>query len=175
LDIENLLQSKIHENRLTALLILTYQFPKASAAVQSEIATFYLQHTKWINNWDLVDVTCRPILGIYLLERDLTILYDLARSASLWEQRIAVIATMEFIKHDRFEDTLQIAVILLRHPHDLIHKAVGWALREVGKKDTQTLESFLDRYCTEMPRTMLRYAIECLDEPKRKAYLGRKK
>lgn len=174
LNIENLLQSKIHEERLTALLILTYQFPKASVAVQLEIATFYLQHTEWINNWDLVDVTCRPILGVYLLERDRNILYDLARSESLWEQRIAVITTMEFIKHGQFEDTLQMAVILLNHPHDLIHKAVGWALREVGKKDRPTLETFLDRYCTQMPRTMLRYAIEHFDEPKRKAYLGRK-
>ncbi|WP_019502719.1 DNA alkylation repair protein [Pseudanabaena sp. PCC 6802] len=174
LDIENLLQSKIHEERLTALLILTYQFPKASVAEQSEIATFYLQHTEWINNWDLVDVTCRPILGAYLLERDRSVLYDLARSESLWEQRIAIITTMEFIKHDQFEDTWQIAVILLNHPHDLIHKAVGWALREVGKKDRQTLETFLDRYCTQMPRTMLRYAIEHFEEPKRKAYLSRK-
>jgi 3-methyladenine DNA glycosylase AlkD len=174
LDIENLLQSEIHENRLTALLILTYQFPKASVAEQSEIAAFYLQHTEWINNWDLVDVTCRPILGVYLLERDRDILYELVRSKSLWEQRITAITTMEFIKHGQFEDTLRVAVILLNHSHDLIHKAVGWALREVGKKDTQTLETFLDRYCTQMPRTMLRYAIERFDEPKRRAYLSRK-
>jgi 3-methyladenine DNA glycosylase AlkD len=174
LDIENLLQNGTHEERLTALLILTYRFPKASVAEQSEIANFYLQHTKWINNWDLVDVTCRTILGAYLLERDRSILYDLVRSESLWEQRIAIITTMEFIKHGQFEDTLQMAVILLTHSHDLIHKAVGWALREVGKKDRQTLETFLERYCTQMPRTMLRYAIEHFDEPKRKAYLSRK-
>ena len=174
LDIENLLQSKAHEYRLTALLILTYQFPKASVAGQSTIVNFYLQHTQWINNWDLVDVTCRPILGVYLLERDRGILYDLVHSASLWEQRIAMITTMEFIKHNQFADTLQMAVILLNHPHDLIHKAVGWALREVGKKDTQSLVTFLDRYCTQMPRTMLRYAIEHFTEAQRKEYLARK-
>jgi 3-methyladenine DNA glycosylase AlkD len=174
LDIENLLQSKMHEHRLTALLILTYQFPKAPVVKQSEIVTFYLQQTKWINNWDLVDVTCRPILGAYLLERDRDILYDLGRSESLWEQRIAIVTTMEFVKHGQFEDTLQMTVILLNNSHDLIHKAVGWALREVGKKDRQTLEAFLDRYGIQMPRTMLRYAIEHFDEPKRKAYLSRK-
>jgi 3-methyladenine DNA glycosylase AlkD len=164
----------MHEHRLTALLILTYQFPKAPVVKQSEIVTFYLQQTKWINNWDLVDVTCRPILGAYLLERDRDILYDLGRSESLWEQRIAIVTTMEFVKHGQFEDTLQMTVILLNNSHDLIHKAVGWALREVGKKDRQTLEAFLDRYGIQMPRTMLRYAIEHFDEPKRKAYLSRK-
>jgi 3-methyladenine DNA glycosylase AlkD len=153
---------------------LTYQFPKADVAKQAEIVDFYLQHTQWINNWDLVDVTCRPILGAYLLERDRRILYKLAHSKNLWEQRIAIITTMEFIKHCQFEDTLQVATILLQHRHDLIHKAVGWALREIGKKDKHVLMSFLDRHCTHMPRTMLRYAIEHFNESQRQEYLARK-
>jgi 3-methyladenine DNA glycosylase AlkD len=109
------------------------------------------------------DVTCRPILGVYMLERDRRILYELVHSKYLWEKRIAVITSMEFIKHNQFEDTLQMATILLEHPHDLIHKAVGWSLREVGKKDKLILRSFLDPYCTRMPRTMLRYATEHFD------------
>ena len=173
-DIEKLLQTSLHEQRLTALLILTYQFPKADATKQAEIVDFYLQHTQWINNWDLVDVTCRPILGVYLLERDRRILYELAHSKHLWEQRIAIITTMEFIKYEQFEDTLQLATTLLQHPHDLIHKAVGWALREIGKQDKHVLMSFLDRHCTHMPRTMLRYAIEHFTEAQRKEYLARK-
>jgi 3-methyladenine DNA glycosylase AlkD len=173
-DIEKLLQTSWHEQRLTALLILTYQFPKADVAEQTAIFEFYLQHTQWINNWDLVDVTCRPILGVYLLERDRRILYELAYAKNLWEQRIAIVTTMEFIKHNQFEDTLQLATILLQHSHDLIHKAVGWALREVGKKDQQVLISFLAQYCTAMPRTMLRYAIEHFEESQRQSYLGRK-
>ncbi len=173
-DIEKLLQTSLHEQRLTALLILTYQFPKADVAKQTEIVDFYLQHTQWINNWDLVDVTCRPILGVYLLERDRHVLYELADSKHLWEQRIAIVTTMEFIKHNQFEDTLQVATILLQHRHDLIHKAVGWALREIGKKDKHVLMSFLDRHCTHMPRTMLRYAIEHFTEAQRKEYLARK-
>jgi 3-methyladenine DNA glycosylase AlkD len=173
-DIERLLRTRLHEQRLTALLILTYQFPKADAGQRAAIFDFYLQHTQWINNWDLVDVTCRPILGVYLLERDRHILYELAHAKNLWEQRIAIVTTMEFIKHNQFEDTLQLATILLPHPHDLIHKAVGWALREVGKKDQQVLISFLEQYCTAMPRTMLRYAIEHFDQSQRKEYLGRK-
>ncbi len=108
-EVEKLLQSSLHEQRLTALLILTYQFPQADTTKQAEIFDFYLRHTQWINNWDLVDVTCRQILGVYLLERDRRILYELAHSESLWEQRIAVITTMEFIKYNQFEDTLQLA------------------------------------------------------------------
>jgi len=170
-DIEMLLKTNIHEYRLTALLILTYQFPKSDAHKREEIFTFYLNHTQWINNWDLVDVTCRQILGVYLLDQERSILYKLARSLNLWEQRIAIISTLEFIKHEQFEDTLKIAEILLNHPHDLIHKAVGWMLREVGKQDRQILKKFLNKHCQQMPRTMLRYAIEHFDQPTRKAYL----
>ena len=153
------------------MLILTYQFPKAAPVRQEEIVAFYLNHTKWINNWDLADVTCRQILGVYLLHRDRSILYQLARSPSLWEQRIAIISTLEFIKHEQFEDTLKIAIALLEHRHDLIHKAVGWMLREVGKEDRQVLVEFLDIYHQQMPRTMLRYAIEHFEETTRKGYL----
>jgi 3-methyladenine DNA glycosylase AlkD len=165
-DLEQLLQIEIHEYRLTALLILTYQFPKADPVKREEIVAFYLNHTKWINNWDLVDVTCRQILGVHLLHRDRSILYELARS-----QRIAIVSTLEFIKHEQFEDTLKIAIALLEHRHDLIHKAVGWMLREVGKQDRQVLVEFLDIYHQQMPRTMLRYAIEHFEERTRKGYL----
>lgn len=170
-ELDQLLQTDIHEYRLTTLLILTYQFSKADPVRREEIVDFYLNHTKWINNWDLVDVTCRQILGVYLLHRDRSILYELARSPSLWEQRIAIISTLEFIKHEQFEDTLKIAIALLEHRHDLIHKAVGWMLREVGKQDRQVLVEFLDIYHQQMPRTMLRYAIEHFEETTRKGYL----
>ena len=171
-DLAQFLETDIHEYRLTALLILTYQFPKADPVRREEIVAFYLNHTKWINNWDLVDVTCRQILGVHLLHRDRSILYELARSPSLWEQRIAIVSTLEFIKHEQFEDTLKIAIVLLEHRHDLIHKAVGWMLREVGKQDRQVLVEFLDIYHQQMPRTMLRYAIEHFEETTRKGYLS---
>ena len=174
-EIEQLLQTDIHEYRLTALLILTYQYPKADVFKREAIFNFYLKHTKWINNWDLVDVTCRQILGVHLLNQDRNILYELARSQNLWEQRIAIVSTLEFIKHQQFADTLEIAIILLNHSHDLIHKAVGWMLREVGKQDRQILVSFLDIYYQQMPRTMLRYAIEHFDGLNRKAYLSKPK
>ncbi|MEE3719314.1 DNA alkylation repair protein [Tumidithrix elongata RA019] len=170
-EIEQLLASQIHEHRLTALLILTYQFPKANAIEQAEIVRFYLAHTQWINNWDLVDVSCRPIVGVYLLERDRSILYEFAHSQNLWQQRIAIITTGEFIKYGQFTDTIAIAEILLHHSHDLIHKAVGWMLREVGKKERPVLEAFLNRYASQMPRTMLRYAIEHFNDAERKSYL----
>lgn len=170
-DLDNLLQTDIHEYRLTALLILTYQFPKVDANQRESIVKFYLDRTKWINNWDLVDVTCRQILGVYLLDRERTLLYQLSQSQNLWEQRIAIISTLEFIKHQQFEDTLNIATSLLNHSHDLIHKAVGWMLREVGKQNSQILKEFLNIHYRQMPRTMLRYAIEHFDEPIRKAYL----
>lgn len=172
-DLEELLQTDIHEYRLTALLILTYQFPKADATGRTEIFNFYLNHTRWINNWDLVDVSCRQILGVHLLHQDRMILHKLARSPNLWEQRIAIVSTLEFIKHEQFTDTLEIAIILLQHSHDLIHKAVGWMLREVGKQERQVLVDFLDAHYQQMPRTMLRYAIEHFDESKRKAYLSK--
>jgi 3-methyladenine DNA glycosylase AlkD len=174
-DLEQLLQTEIHEYRLTALLILTEQFAKAKPEQRQKIVEFYLSHTGWINNWDLVDVSCYKILGVYLLDRDRQILHQLAQSTNLWKQRIAIVSTLTFIKHGQYADTLQIALTLLNHSHDLIHKAVGWMLREVGKQDRQILKEFLDIYHQQMPRTMLRYAIEHFEEPTRKAFLKRAK
>ncbi|OYQ64001.1 hypothetical protein B9G53_13700 [Pseudanabaena sp. SR411] len=172
-EISELLNSEWHEYRLTGLLILTYQFAKATPTQQQAIVDFYLANTHAINNWDLVDVTCQPILGLYLLQCDRQILYQLANSASLWEQRIAIVTTGKFIKHGQYQDTLAIAELLLQHPHHLIHKAVGWMLREVGKQDRSVLLEFLDQHASQMPRVMLRYAIEHFDQPQRQAYLQR--
>ncbi|WP_434688016.1 DNA alkylation repair protein [Pseudanabaena minima] len=172
-EISELLSSEWHEYRLTGLLILTYQFAKATPTQQQAIVDFYLANTHAINNWDLVDVTCQPILGMYLLQRDRQILYQLANSASLWEQRIAIVTTGKFIKHGQYQDTIAIAELLLQHPHHLIHKAVGWMLREVGKQDRSVLLEFLDQHASQMPRVMLRYAIEHFDQPQRQAYLQR--
>lgn len=170
-DIQKLLLSKIHEHRSMALSILRSQYKKADAKNTKKIVDFYLKHTPRINNWDLVDVSAPDILGNYLLDKDKTILYKLARSANLWEKRISIIATLEFISNNKFEDTCEIAKILLNDRHDLIHKAVGWALREMGKKSLKTEESFLKKYYQKMPRTMLRYAIERFPEKHRQAYL----
>ena len=134
---------------------------------------FYLAHTKYINNWDLVDLSCYPLLGEWLLDKDRTLLYDLARNGkTLWEQRIGMVSTMTFIRHGQLEDTFAIADILLHHPHDLIHKAVGWLLREAGKRSKAELVDFLAPRYQSMPRTMLRYAIEKFPEAERLAYLN---
>ncbi len=170
-EIGKLLTSKIHEHRLTALLILTYKFPKSGEKEKKEIFDFYMKHTKYINNWDLIDLSAPNIAGNYLLKKDRTILYRLAKSKSLWENRISVLATFAFIKNNEFSDSLKISELLLQHKHDLIHKAVGWMLREIGKKDLKTEEEFLKKHYKTMPRTMLRYSIEKFPEPKRKAYL----
>jgi len=156
---------------MVALLILAYRFPKAQGVEQGQIYRFFLDNTRWINNWDLVDVTVPQVVGAYLLERDRTALYGLAVSQSLWERRMAVIATFFFIKHHQFDDTLGIADLLIGDDLDLIHKAVGWMLREVGKRDRPVMEAFLASRYMQMPRTMLRYAIEKLPEPRRQAYL----
>jgi 3-methyladenine DNA glycosylase AlkD len=164
-EIKTMLQSPIHEYRLTALLILTYK------PLTKEILDFYLQNTKYVNNWDLVDLTAYKILGNWLLDKNRFVLYKLAKSKQIWEQRIAIVATYAFIKNSQFEDTIKISKILLSHKHDLIHKAVGWMLREVGKRDEQVLRKFLNTYKNVMPRTMLRYAIERL--PDRKLILNK--
>lgn len=169
--VSKLLQTNVHELRMVALLILTYQYPKAGEKEQAAIYELYLAHTAWINNWDLVDVTAPRVVGAYLLDRNKAPLYRLARSDDLWERRIAIISTFTFIKKDRFEPTLKIARHLLGDDHDLIHKAVGWMLREVGKRDVAAMEAFLIPVYSRMPRTMLRYAIERLPEPRRQAYL----
>ena len=139
---------------------------------KEDCVRFYLAHTDRINNWDLVDLSCYPLLGEWLLDKDRTLLYDLARNGNnLWEQRIGIVSTMTFIRHGQLADTFAIADILLHHPHDLIHKAVGWLLREAGKKDTAALKRYLEPRYPDMPRTMLRYAIERFPEEERKRYL----
>ncbi|GHT12261.1 DNA alkylation repair protein [Bacteroidia bacterium] len=173
-EIQILLDSAYHEARLAGLLLLMKQFKKAKPEKQKEIFDFYLQNARKANNWDLVDVTCRDVIGAYLLDKeDRSILYRLAESDNLWEQRIAIVSTWTFIKNRQFDDTLAIAEKLLNHKHDLMHKAVGWMLREVGKKDRQTLVDFLEKYHKQMPRTALRYAIEHFS-PEERAYFMKK-
>jgi 3-methyladenine DNA glycosylase AlkD len=171
-EIEKLLKSEWHEFRLTALIILVYKFKKTKDKKnKKDIYDFYLKNTKYINNWDLVDLTARDIVGGYLLDKDRKVLYKLAKSKNLWEKRIAIISTFEFIRNMDFIETIKISEILLADKHDLIHKAVGWMLREVGKRDEALLREFLDKHKTEMPRTCLRYSIEKLSEIDRKYYL----
>ena len=166
------LKSPIHEERLLALFILIFKYRKSDAPGREKIYRLYLKHTRFINNWDLVDATAKHIVGDFLRDKDKAPLYRLARSKSLWERRIAILSTFKFIENKRFEDTLKIAGILLNDEHDLIHKAVGWMLREVGKRDMAAEEEFLKRHHQRMPRAMLRYAIERFPAPKRKAYLN---
>ena len=169
-DIQILLDSEYHEARLAGLLFLVKQFKKAKEAERKEIFDFYLKNARKANNWDLVDLTCRDVIGLYLLDKaDRSILYRLAESDNLWEQRMAVVSTLTFIKNRQLGDTLAVAEKLLSHKHDLIHKAVGWMLREVGKKDRQTLVDFLETHYKNMPRTALRYAIEHFS-PEERAY-----
>jgi 3-methyladenine DNA glycosylase AlkD len=169
-DVEALLQSPWHEARLLALLILVRQYTRMSNA-RGAIYRLYLRNTHRVNNWDLVDLSAGQIVGAHLAERDRATLHLLARSRSLWERRIAIIATGIYIRRGEFGPTLRIARLLLEDPHDLIHKAVGWMLREVGKRDREAEEAFLRRYAHRMPRTMLRYAIERFPERLRRRYL----
>jgi 3-methyladenine DNA glycosylase AlkD len=172
-EVERLLHSAIHEERLAALLILVMQAAKADAKTQGAIYRLYLAHTKHINNWDLVDLSAPAVVGGYLADRSRRPLYRLARSSWLWDRRISILATHAFIRRGDFADTLAIAERLLSDREDLMHKAAGWMLREVGKRDVAVLEGFLDRHAGVMPRTMLRYAIERFPEGKRKKYLAR--
>lgn len=169
-DVRMLLRSAIHEHRLIALEMLVMRFERASAPERETLVAFYLKHTACINNWDLVDASAPYILGEHLLNRPKTILKQLARSPSLWERRIAIVSTLAFIRNGDMTPTLAIATQLLTDEHDLIHKAVGWMLREVGKRDEPTLRTFLDRHAARMPRTMLRYAIERFPEKIRLHY-----
>jgi 3-methyladenine DNA glycosylase AlkD len=170
-DIAKLLASKIHEKRLIALLILVHNFEKGSEEDKKRIFDFYIKSLKHVNNWDLVDLSAGKIVGGYLYDRDRSILYDLAHSNDLWEKRVAIIASSYFIGKGKFDDTLRISEILLHDTHDLIHKAVGWMLREVGKRDVKKEREFLDKHAAIMPRTMLRYAIEKFPEEERQKYL----
>lgn len=172
-EVTQVLHSPIHEYRMAALIWLVERFKKAKkqSDIQQFIYELYLSNLDYINNWDLVDVTCRDIVGGYLYDKDRTVLDQLARRPHLWAQRVAMVSTWYFIAKGQFSDTLRIAELLLFHKHDLIHKAVGWMLREVGKKDELVLIEFLDTYAAQMPRTALRYAIERLSESQRKYYM----
>lgn len=173
-EIETLIKSKIHEERLIALLILVLKYQKADEKLKEEIFIFYLNHTKHINNWDLVDLSAHKIIGQYLLMKDdISILRKMAKSKNLWERRISIISTFAFINKGSSKETLEIANILVNDEHDLIHKAVGWTLREVGKRvSTEDEKNFLNKHASTMPRTMLRYAIERFPEELRKKYLS---
>lgn len=170
-ELQELLNSRIHEHRLTALIILVYQYKKGNEKIREKIFKFYLKNTKRVNNWDLVDCSCRDIIGEHLQKRDRKLLYTLAKSKNLWEKRIAVVSTWAFIRRNDLKDTCVIATLLLSDKHDLIHKAVGWMLREVGKRDEKVLLAYLDEYASRMPRTALRYAIERLSPHVRQSYL----
>ncbi|GHS95651.1 DNA alkylation repair protein [Synergistales bacterium] len=172
-EIQLLLDSEYHEVRLAGLLLLVKQFKKAKGEEEKKkIFDFYLRNARKANNWDLVDVTCRDVIGLYLLDKtDRSALYRLVESDNLWEQRIAIVSTWTFIKNYQFDDTLAISIKLLNHKHDLIHKAVGWMLREVGKKDREVLVNFLNTYHAQLPRTSLRYAIEHFAPEERAYYL----
>lgn len=172
-DIKELLNSKIHEERLISLFILVDKYKHSNEYNKGKIFDFYLANSKSINNWDLVDLSAPNIVGDFLIDKkdEREILYNLAKSDNLWEKRIAVLATFAFIRKNDFNDALKISEILLKDRHDLIHKAVGWMLREVGKKNIVVLERFLGKYYKYMPRTMLRYSIEKFNIEIRKAYL----
>ena len=169
--LQKLLNSKIHEYRSIALIILIDKYKKSDEEYKGNIFNFYLENIQKINNWDLVDLSAPNIVGNFLFDKKKNILYELAQSKNLWEKRIAIISTHTFIKKGKFEDALAISELLINDAHDLIHKAVGWMLREVGKRDLEVEENFLKQHYKNMPRTMLRYAIERFDERKRKKYL----
>lgn len=169
--IERLLHARFHEDRLMALLILVRRYARGDEATKQAVYDCYMRNTMHVNNWDLVDSSAPQIVGTHLLERPRDLLYAFVESDNLWERRIAVIATFAFIRQDDFEDTLKLSALLLDDNEDLIHKAVGWMLREVGKRHLEAEEAFLRMHYRQMPRTMLRYAIEKFPEPKRQAYL----
>lgn len=170
-EIQELIKSPIHEERLIALFILIEQYRKADEQKKKIIYGFYLKNTKRINNWDLVDLSAEKIIGTYLFNKDKNILFNLARSKNLWERRIAIMSTYHFIRNEFYDTALEIAVVLLKDEHDLIHKAVGWMLREIGNRNIEVEEKYLKNNYKTMPRTMLRYAIEKFPEKKRQAYL----
>ena len=167
-----LLRSPLHEERLLALLVLVDRFRRGTEAVQARIFELYVELIEHVDGWDLVDTSAPDIIGGHLEHRDKSLLYELARSENLWSRRIAIMSTFRFVRHGAYIDTLAISELLLGDPEDLIHKAVGWMLREIGNRDRLAEEAFLRKHYHHMPRTMLRYAIEKFPEPKRKAYLN---
>lgn len=170
-EIQSLISSPIHEHRLLALFILRLQFEQADPTQQQVIIDFYLAHLDHVNNWDLVDSSAHYLLGRWLLGKDTDLLWQLANSDKLWSQRIAIMASFAFIQQGQFQLTLDLANHLLQHPHDLIHKVIGWMLREIGKRDLTVELEFLDQHYQVMPRTMLRYAIEKFEPELRLSYL----
>lgn len=176
-DLEECISSEYHELRLAALLTLIeiFSHSKKKPEVQQDCINFYLSHTTFINNWDLVDLSCYPLLGVWLLDKDRTLLYDLARNGkTIWEQRIGIVSTMTFVRAGQLDDTFAIADLFLNeneHLHDLLEKAVGWLLREAGKRDSERLANWLSPRASSMPRTMLRYAIEKFPETERQYFL----
>jgi len=170
-DIVQLLHSEYHECRLCALLILVEQFKKADETLRKKIVDFYLSQTEYINNWDLVDLSCKDIVGEHLVGKDKKILYKLAESSFLWDQRIAIVSTFAFIRRGDVKDIFDLSGKLMDHKHDLMHKAMGWMLREAGKKDIDALRLFLDKHHKVMPRTMLRYSIEKMSAEERANYM----
>ena len=172
-EVRELLKSSFHEERLVALLILVHNYHKGNEKQKGDIFNFYITNTQLINNWDLVDLTADKIVGANLVNKEKDILYKLVKSKNLWERRISIISTFHFIRKNNFKDTFKIAEILLDDEHDLIHKAVGWMLREVGKRNQEAEETFLKKHYKKMPRTMLRYAVERFSKDKRKFYLGK--
>lgn len=170
-DIQKLLNDKIHEFRYAGISILVDKYEKALKEEKQKLVNFYLKNTRNINNWDLVDISAPHLIGDFLIDENKDILYKLAKSENLWERRIAIVSTFAFIRKGEFADTFAIAEMLLEDKHDLIHKAVGWMIREIGKRNQNALENFLKKHIKFMPRTMLRYAIEKFDEKKRKRYL----
>ena len=175
-ELEECIASKYHEVRLAALLALIDIYKRAGkdVAFKKACVDFYLAHTAQINNWDLVDLSCYELLGDWLLDKDRLILHELAKNGkTIWEQRIGIVSTMKFVRNGQIDDTLSIAELLLDSPHDLIHKAVGWLLREVGKRNCVALVSFLNAHLRRMPRTTLRYAIERFPEDERKMWLAK--
>ncbi|MBW1616260.1 MAG: DNA alkylation repair protein [Deltaproteobacteria bacterium] len=170
-DISELINSKYHEQRFFAVVIIINAFKKGNENIKKRIYEFYLNNTKFINNWDIVDVSASNIAGAYLEDKDKKPLYDLALSKNLWKRRIAIVSTHHFIKKNNFKDAFNISDMLLTDKEDLIHKAIGWTIREVGKRSLETEEKFLKNRYKNMPRTMLRYAIEKFEENKRKKYL----
>lgn len=174
-DIQRLLDSPLHEERLAGLFILKRQFQKKDAETQQKIVDFYLKNTHRVNNWDLVDSSAEYILGPYFFKRDRATLHRLARSKNLWERRIALLATFHFIKQHDFNETLSLCEILMKDSHDLIHKAIGWMLREIGKRDRTTERKFLDHHAEKLPRTALRYALEHFSPEERTHYMSLKR
>jgi 3-methyladenine DNA glycosylase AlkD len=171
-DVVSLLRSKYHEERLLALLMLVRRFERGEDGQRKRLFQLYLREARWVNNWDLVDLSAPKIVGAWLLDKPRLLLVGLARSPIIWRRRIAIVATSAFIRERQYADTLSLCEMLLPDRHDLIHKACGWMLREVGKRDPATLTGFLDQHAAKMPRTMLRYALERLPPARRQAYLA---